>query len=251
MRRRLAILILAAATAGVAISSVKAAQNGRRTTIWDGVYSQAQAESGQALIGQCRGCHGANMDGGQAPALRGEKWLDYWREDTLDSMYSLIKESMPPRANSALSESQALSLVAYILQQNEIPAGNNALTIDSLPAIHVEGRSGPQPLPNYATVQLIGCTAKGEGENWNLVRTTEPVRARNAGRASDIELKGAATKALGTGSFQLQNLAMAGITSASLQEGRKILAKGVLIRQPSGDRLGVNSLQELSATCGQ
>jgi mono/diheme cytochrome c family protein len=251
MWRRLAIFIVSITAIVLVISSAKAAQNGRRATIWDGVYSQAQAETGQALIGQCRGCHGASMDGGQAPALRGEKWMDYWREDTLDGMYTLIKESMPPRANSALSESQALSLVAYILQQNEIPAGNNALSIDALPSIHIEGRNGPQPLPNYAVVQLVGCTAKGDGDNWNLVNTTEPVRARNAGRASDIELKGAAAKTLGNGTFQLQNLAMAGITSASLQEGRKILAKGVLLRQPNGDRLGVNSLQEVAATCGQ
>jgi mono/diheme cytochrome c family protein len=250
MMKRLAILAVCALTAGFMISSQSRAQNSSRVTIWDGVYSEAQAEAGQTLIGQCRGCHGGDMDGGQAPALRGEKWMDYWREDTLDSLYTLIKESMPPRANSALTESQALSLVAYILEQNELPAGNDALSLDALPAIHIEGKSGPQPLPNYAVVQLVGCTAKGDGDNWDLVRTTEPVRARNAGRASDIEVKAAAAKALGYGTYHLQNLAMAGITSSSLQEGRKILVKGVLLRQPEGDRLSINSLQEVAPTCG-
>src|SRR5438093_779818 len=96
----------------IVLSALLLFQNGRRSTIWDGVYSADQAESGAALIGQCRGCHGGNMDGGQAPALRGDKWLDYWREDTLDSMYTMIKESMPPRASSQMTESQALSLVA-------------------------------------------------------------------------------------------------------------------------------------------
>jgi mono/diheme cytochrome c family protein len=252
MTKRLAILAATALILGFTIASVTRAQSGaRRMTIWDGVYSEAQAEAGQALIGQCRGCHGGNMDGGQAPALRGEKWMDYWREDTLDSMYTLIQTSMPPRASGELTPSQALSLVAYILQQNQLPAGNDALSIDALPAIHIEGKDGPQPLPNYAVVQLVGCTAKGDGDNWNLIRTTPPVRSRNPGLASNIELKAAAAKALGIGEFRLQNLAMAGITSSSLQEGRKMLAKGVLIRQAEGDRLSINSLQEIASTCGQ
>jgi len=187
--------------------------------------------------------------GGQAPPLHGEKWLEYWREDTLDSMYSLIKESMTPRAGSVLSESQALSIVAYVLQSNGLPTGNAPLTLARLPAIHIEGQNGPEPLPN-AVVQVVGCTAKGDGEAWNLVHTTEPVRARNAGRANDIELKAAAAKTLGNESFQLQNLAMAGIVASSMQEGHKVLAKGVLLRQPAGDRLGINSLQEVAPSCG-
>src|SRR5215470_2387926 len=219
-----------------------------RRTIWDGIYSQTQAESGAELMGQCRGCHGGDFGGGQAPALRGSKWLEYWREDTLDSMYSLIKESMPPRAGSALSETQALSVVAYILQANDLPAGETPLSVGELPAIHIEGRNGPEPLPTYAVVQVVGCTAKGDVDAWNLARTTTPVRARNAGRANEIELKAAGAKALGNQTFQLQNLAMAGITASSMQEGRKVLVKGVLL---PNDHLGVNSLQEVAASCGQ
>jgi mono/diheme cytochrome c family protein len=219
-----------------------------RRTIWDGVYTQDQAATGAELMGQCRGCHGGDFSGGQAPALRGSKWMEYWREDTLDSMYSLIKESMPPRAGSAMSESQALSVVAYILQANDLPSGDSPLSTYDLPSIHIESRNGPEPLPTYAVVQVVGCTAKGEGENWNIERTTVPIRARNSGRASDIELKAAGAKILGTQSYQLQNLAMAGITSSSMQEGHKVLVKGVLL--PDG-HLGVNSLQEVSTSCGQ
>src|SRR4051812_34693759 len=105
MKRVLVIAIVLV----IGIASLAKAQS--RRTIWEGIYTQAQAESGAELMGQCRGCHGGDFGGGQAPALRGSKWLDYWREDTLDSMYSLIKESMPPRAGSAMSETQALSVV--------------------------------------------------------------------------------------------------------------------------------------------
>jgi S-disulfanyl-L-cysteine oxidoreductase SoxD len=227
-----------------------ALQYGRRT-VWDGIYSPAQAANGLALMGQCRNCHGADMSGGQAPALRGPKFMDYWREDTMDSMYELIKTSMPPRANNPMSDADALSLVAYLLQANDFPAGNTDLGIAGLPAIHIEEKSGPQPLPSFAVVQIVGCTAKGDGDNWTLVQSTDPIRVRNAGRATPDELKVAAAKTLGSLTFPLQNLAMAGIDGSSLQEGRRMLAKGVLIRQPNGDRIGINSMQEAAANCGQ
>ncbi len=189
------------------------------------------------------------MDGGQAPALRGAKFMDYWREDTMDSMYELIKTSMPPRAGNQLTEKETLSLMSYILQANDFPAGNAPLTVDALPAIHIEERSGPQPLPNFAVVQIVGCTAKGTGDIWTLVRSSEPVRARNSGRTTPTQLKIAAGKSLGTLTFPLQNLAMAGIDGSSLQEGHKMFATGVLLRQPDGDRLGINSMQEAAETC--
>src|SRR5262249_2847217 len=147
MMKRLTIAFLL--ILGLLSSSWTAGQTGRRT-IWDGIYTQTQAESGAELMAQCRGCHGNDFGGGQAPALRGAKWLDYWREDTLDSMYLLIKESMPPRANSIMTESQALSVVAYILQANNLPTGASPLSISELPAIHIEGRNGPEALPAYA-----------------------------------------------------------------------------------------------------
>ena len=250
MKTRAAILILATFVIGLVLSKSAPAQTGQRASVWDGVYTSAQAERGLPLMGQCRGCHGATMDGSQAPALRGEKFVDYWREDTLDSMYLLIKNSMPPRANSALTEEQAVSIVSYLLQESGYPAGNSELTVDAMTGIMVSGPNGPQPLPNYAAIQIVGCTTKGEGDNWLLTQTTEPIRARSAGRASDIELKTAAARGLGTRTYLLQNLAMAGITSASLQEGRKVFAKGALILNPAGDRLGVNTLQEVAATCG-
>ncbi len=249
MNKRLTFLILLAFTTALLIAEAVPAQ-GRRGTVWDGVYTPAQAESGQPLMAQCRGCHGATMDGGQAPALRGEKFVDYWREDTLDSLYDLIKTSMPPRAQGALTEDQTISIVSYLLQESGYPPGNSNLTVAAMPSIRVEGPNGPQPLPNYAVVQIVGCTTKGEGDNWLITNSTEPIRARTIGRASEIELKAATVKPLGTQTFQLHNLAMAGISSASVQEGRKVIAKGTLIRQPGGDRIGVNSLQEVAASCG-
>ena len=51
----------------LAVPFISARQSGR--TIWNGVYSQDQAAQGESLMGQCRGCHGASMDGGQAPGV--------------------------------------------------------------------------------------------------------------------------------------------------------------------------------------
>src|SRR5215813_1357426 len=130
MTKRLASAFILIIAVGFFGTSSHALQS--RRTIWDGIYTPTQAESGAELMGQCRGCHGGDFGGGQAPALRGAKWMEYWREDTLDSMYSLIKESMPPRASGTMTESQALSVVAYILQANNLPAGTSPLGTSSL-----------------------------------------------------------------------------------------------------------------------
>src|SRR5437016_3569994 len=57
-------------------------------TVWDGVYTDAQASGGQALYTQyCARCHSTNLGGGAdqgAPPLKGDKFMENWREDSLD-----------------------------------------------------------------------------------------------------------------------------------------------------------------------
>src|SRR5438067_7688450 len=70
-------------------------------TIWDGVYTDAQATSGQAVYTQyCAQCHSTNLGGGAnqgAPALKGDKFIEAWREDSLDSLFTKIRTTMPRR----------------------------------------------------------------------------------------------------------------------------------------------------------
>ena len=65
------VLVLTVAAASFALTRVpvQAGQAARKTT-WDGVYSEAQAKTGEALYNdKCSKCHGPNAGGGDAPAM--------------------------------------------------------------------------------------------------------------------------------------------------------------------------------------
>src|SRR3989442_1236186 len=63
-------------------------------TVWDGVYADSQATSGQAIFTEtCAACHGENLAGGLgegAPPLVGDKFMENWREDNLQSLFTKI-----------------------------------------------------------------------------------------------------------------------------------------------------------------
>ena len=248
MRKVLAIVFISLIT----VAALTAGQGGR-TTIWNGVYSADQAANGEAVFRACQGCHGSTLDGnagGSNPPLRGERFMEHWREDNMDSLYLFIKGTMPP-ANARLSESDTLNVISYILQSNGVPAGSSALTVDGLPYIRIEAKEGPRPLPDYALVQVVGCLAKGEANNWLLTSSSEAVRARRPGKPTPQELKAVEEKSLGSSSFRLQNLVIAGLLDPSNMEGHKMYAKGALIRgAEGGDRISITSLDSLSSSCG-
>src|SRR5262245_61881593 len=66
-----------------------------RRTVWDGVFTAEQAARGKAIFaGTCAGCHGADLNAANRPALRGEGFLNHWMEDSLDALLTRVK-SMP------------------------------------------------------------------------------------------------------------------------------------------------------------
>jgi mono/diheme cytochrome c family protein len=96
-----------------------------RATTQDGVYTAVQSASGRALYKarQCNTCHGAAMEGtAVGPALAGAGFLDRWRGDTLGSLSSCIRNTMPPGAAGGLSDAEYRDLVAALLEANGFPA---------------------------------------------------------------------------------------------------------------------------------
>src|SRR5689334_18491501 len=89
-----------------------------RKTVWDGVYATPQADSGKAIYTQyCATCHAENLIGGAnqgAPPLKGDKFMENWREDSLESLFTKIRTTMPRRDPKSLNEKETLDLVAYI-----------------------------------------------------------------------------------------------------------------------------------------
>jgi mono/diheme cytochrome c family protein len=94
-------------------------------SVWDGVYSDRQAERGAALYQTaCASCHGDKLQGkGQTPALTGSDFVMDWSGMTVGDLFDKMQTSMPADKPGSLSREQNASLVAYLLSANKFPSG--------------------------------------------------------------------------------------------------------------------------------
>ena len=132
MKLRIAFLALATVwTATITTSSLgaqAAAAPGART-VWDGVFTDAQAERGAAVYkSACSECHGADLAGdGFAPALTGAEFAGNWNELSVGDLFERIRISMPPTGPATVTPPQKADIVAHVLQFNKYPAGKTEL----------------------------------------------------------------------------------------------------------------------------
>lgn len=108
-----------------------AAQDGGRTT-WDGVYTADQSARGRTLYNrECASCHGQALTGGEmAPPLAGGDFLTNWDGLTAADLLDRMRNTMPLNKPKSLSRQTNADILAYILNANHFPAGNDELPID-------------------------------------------------------------------------------------------------------------------------
>lgn len=217
-------------------------------SVLDGVYTAAQAARGEAAYStSCGGCHeGQDADG---PQLTGKVFLDRWREDTLEPLFTFIKTRMPGNLPGSLDERAYTDILAYILQTNSLPAGKRELTSDAVGGIRLVGPDGPRPLPNLTIIRAVGCLSSEANDTWTLrnAGSPAPVRARVVDGTTPEELNVSAAQPLGTQTFRLLSVTAQSASYA----GHKVQVKGVLTRQNQVERINVMSLESVAATCGQ
>lgn len=131
------------AVIGASAVAVTAFARGRvDKTVWDGVYTTAQAQHGDSLFqATCDKCHGekaANTpdDGGR---LVGKDFLADFDGLALSELYTKIYTTMPSDKPKSLQPKDVADVMAYLLAQNQFPAGSVALVenADSLKTIKV------------------------------------------------------------------------------------------------------------------
>ena len=140
MHGRLTVAALVVVTAALAwFHGVAKAQEATRT-VWDGVYSAAQAELGKhRYSGPCGSCHGRALEGGHifgsrmrtAPALRGETFLSHWIGHSVDELFDQISRYMPLDHPASLSDEANTSILAFIMRENGFPPGSRDLPADT------------------------------------------------------------------------------------------------------------------------
>lgn len=112
--------------AGVSAFSVQAEQ---AKSVWDGVFTTAQAERGaEAYKTSCSECHGNDLAGdGFAPALTGSEFMGNWNDLSVGDLFERIRVSMPPSGPSTVTPAQKADIVAHLMNISKFPAGETEL----------------------------------------------------------------------------------------------------------------------------
>ena len=132
MRMRTMIVMSAALVWGAAMAATLGAQPPR--SVWDGVYSEAQAQRGAVVFDkECAECHGpAGAGGGMAPALAGEAFSANYDGQTLGDLFDRNRTTMPVAKEGKLSGQQYADITAFMLQVNKFPSGPDEMPSQSM-----------------------------------------------------------------------------------------------------------------------
>ena len=124
--RALAVAVIVCAAAVVIASP-------RQTSVWSGVYTDAQAEQGAAVYKtHCVSCHGDSLSGGeQVPALRGVTFGATWESVPLADLFERMRKTMPPGKSGVVTRQEYANVLAYLLKMNSMPAGSAPLPSES------------------------------------------------------------------------------------------------------------------------
>lgn len=128
-----ALIVYAGATSVAALRPQTPETPAANPSVWDGVYTRAQAERGKALYLQyCGSCHRDDLSGfSTVPPLVGDAFLKSWSSRTADELYTYMRSAMPPYQSTAIGRQLYLDIVAFVFESNGMPAGAEELRPDS------------------------------------------------------------------------------------------------------------------------
>jgi mono/diheme cytochrome c family protein len=132
MMKRLLVLALPLALA----TSLSASPQEFAKTMWDGVFTSADAVRGQGdYLQMCSSCHGADLKGkGATPALTGPAFFERWRDLSVFDLFFAAEGKMDAASNPLVFDLRYIppelvrDIVSYILEVNGAPAGTELPT---------------------------------------------------------------------------------------------------------------------------
>ena len=207
-------------------------------TVWEGVYTEAQAARATAAFNQsCSNCHSLSPQGNRS--LTGDKFWEGFTQKTVADLLSYVKANMPNGNGGSLSASTYNDLVALILKSNNFPAGSAELAPDNVSNVQIVPKDGPGELPANVLARVVGCLAKS-GSDWVLTNATAPLRVDRAGVGPDD-----ATRPLGNRTTALKFV----LSRLDPFAGQRMSATGLLIGVGGADGLNVTSVNRVADGC--
>lgn len=241
MRYRLLVgataLFLATAGGALAVAQAPAAKS-----IWDGVYTDAQAaRGGEAFAANCARCHGPQLQGdARFRALAGDVFQGRWDTRTVDALFKYVSTNMPNGAAGSLARNTYQDLIAFILSRNNFPAGGAELTAENVVGVQIIGRDGPRPLPDKTVAGVVGCLVKGGPSGWMVQKATFPRRLENTTVPAE-----AGTEPLGESEMQLLFV----LTSLDRMVGQRVFVRGLLVGESGTNGINVTEVRSVNTTC--
>jgi cytochrome c len=151
VRARLTVVAALVASQTAFIVDVLGQTASEATSIWDGVFTTAQAERGRAAYtGPCDRCHGSNLDGAAvdpdtlpAPPVAGPKFLRKWDGRSLAALYEYTRATMPTNNPGFLTEQEFVDIIAYMLAASGALPGETDLKSDARTLAQIVVSSAP------------------------------------------------------------------------------------------------------------
>lgn len=124
MSRRAGLVVALAAGTLILVVGEPLAQDTSKS-VWDGVYTEAQAERGAAAYAQnCARCHGQQLAGtGESKPLAGPEFLSNWSGLSVGDLFERARTTMPLDKPGSLGRETYADVLAYMLKFNGFPAG--------------------------------------------------------------------------------------------------------------------------------
>ena len=124
---------------------------GPMASVWDGVFTEAQARRGQTVYpGACGICHGRRLNGApedpdmrSTPPLARARFLRVWEGRSLATLFEYTRATMPEDNPSSLTDQEYVDVIAHMLTVGGMPAGDDDLPTDPRSLARVVIR--PQP----------------------------------------------------------------------------------------------------------
>ena len=235
------VRLVVCAAAACAAMTATAIVNAQGRTVWNGVYTDAQAERARATFDSiCTRCHtlepGGSTRGG---AVSGDKFWTAFTQKTVGDLLDYVSKNMPNGNGGSLPASTYNDLVALILKANGFPAGTVEVAPESVAGVQIIPKDGPGELPANVLARIVGCLKK-DGSDWVLTSATAPDRIDKVGMGT-----GDATRPLGTKSFTLKFV----LTKLDAFVGQRMSVSGMLIGTGGVDGINVTTVNRVAESC--
>jgi mono/diheme cytochrome c family protein len=230
--------LLVIALASLSLTVLIRAQEPKARTVWDGVYTDAQAQRAMATYDSvCSRCH--ILTGQGKGALTGDAFWTAFTQKSVGDLLTFVKTNMPNGNGGSLPSATYDDLVALILKSNGFPAGSTEVSASAVTGVQIVPKEGPGDLPANVLARVVGCLTKN-GSDWVLTKATAPERIEKSVVGAED-----ATRPLGTRSIVLKFV----LTRLDGFVGQRLSVSGILMGSGGTDGINVTTVNRVAESC--